>query len=259
VHRFGRKETLVTYFTKTCLALLLLVSLSMQIPSACKAAEPWHKINEQDEIEVYRRQSADSNIYEFRGTGAVQASIPKIIALLTDTALMPEWIYACTRAETIEKNYTYDSFDKQVNEYYKIIHVENELPWPIRNRDYVFKSHLDYFPPQKAERETVVVESINIATDAVPPRKNVVRVPLMHSQIKLVNHNGPGQKKTVVDFTIQIDPGGVIPTWLVNLVSKRIPHKTIMSLRALARLDEYDKRIEALIDYHVNRLSVDSP
>ena len=223
-------------------------------PFLLYAEQPWEKINHQDEIEVFRRETAYGNIYEFRGIGLVKASIPKIIALITDTSLMPEWVNTCISAKVLEKNYDYDSFEKEVNEYYKIIYMVHTVRWPLKKRDYVFKAHLEYFPPQDGRREEIVVDSRNIEYEDVLPQPGKVRMPLMHSSMKPINMNDGGMAKTMVDFKIQMDPGGIIPKWVANLVSKNIPHMTIMRLREIVLREDYDKQIEKLIGYHVNRL-----
>ena len=222
------------------------------------AEQPWQQISHQDGITVYRRETADSNIYEFRGTGLVKASFPKIIAMITDTALMPEWVNTCIAAKVVEKNYDYDSFEKEVNEYYKIIYAEHKAPWPLKNRDYVFKAHLEYFPSQKGRREHIVVASRNIEYDGILTQPGKVRMPLMHSNMKLINMDETGRPQTMVDFIIQMDPGGIIPNWVANLVSKNIPHKTIMRLREIVLRQDYDQQIEKLIYFHVNRLHAKS-
>ena len=223
-------------------------------PFSLNAEEPWKKISHQDGIEVFRRETAYSNIYEFKGRGVVEASIPKIIALITDTSLMPEWVNTCIAAKVVEKNYDYDSFEKEVNEYYKIIYAEHNAPWPLKNRDYVFKAHLEYFPSQNGSREQILVESKNIEYGGISPQTGKVRMPLMYSSMKLINMDEADMHKTMVDFKIQMDPGGIIPNWVANLVSKNVPHKTIMRLREIVLREDYDKQIETLIDYHVNRL-----
>lgn len=235
-------------FTAIVLTLLFLD------PSLLYAEQPWKKISHQDGIEVYRRETAYSNIYEFKGTGVVEASIPKIVALITDTSLMPYWVNTCISAKVVEKNYDYDSFDKEVNEYYKIIYAEHNAPWPLKNRDYVFKAHLEYMPSQNGIGEQIVVESRNIKYDGIPPQPGKVRMPLMHSSMRLINMDDAETPKTMIDFKIQMDPGGIIPNWVANLVSKNIPHKTIMRLRKIILREDYDTQIEKLIDYHVDRL-----
>ena len=38
-------------------------------------------------------------------------------------------------------------------------------------------------------------------------------------------------KKTYIHFQVHADPGGLLPSWVVNMVSKKIPFKSIDNLR----------------------------
>lgn len=237
---------------KLCRLVILLFLILL--PVSLQAESAWQNISEKDGIQVFRRETSGSNLYEFRGRGLVEAGLPKIIALITDTRLMPDWVHTCISPRLVEKNYEFDSYDMEVHEYYQIIYIVNHAPWPLKNRDYTFRAHLEYQAPQNGQPECVVVDSKNIDNDKIPAQPDKVRMPLMHSRMSLTNMDADGRVKTLVDFAIQIDPGGIIPDWIINLVSRNVPYKTIMCLRSLVLREDYDKRIENLVSYHVNRL-----
>ena len=47
-------------------------------------------------------------------------------------------------------------------------------------------------------------------------------------------------KKTWVSFTMHSDPGGNIPNWLINMISKVIPRKTIQNIRKMVKTKQYN-------------------
>ncbi|WP_196761924.1 hypothetical protein, partial [Streptobacillus moniliformis] len=44
-------------------------------------------------------------IFTFRGVGLIEASIPKLIALMSDPHKMPDWVYNCVEGELVERNF----------------------------------------------------------------------------------------------------------------------------------------------------------
>ena len=79
-----------------------------------------------------------------------------------------------------------------------------------------------------------------------------VRMPRLHTLFVLTPLAG-SPNRTKVDLIIAADPGGYVPHWVTNLVSRILPYKTILSLRELAKTDGYNKKMEALVLYHYQR------
>jgi hypothetical protein len=63
--------------------------------------------------------------------------------------------------------------------------------------------------------------------DYLPTTKNVVRVPASYSKMTLTPI---GNSRLKVEYFIEVDPGGQMPAWVVNLVSTQAPYETFKNL-----------------------------
>jgi hypothetical protein len=65
----------------------------------------------------------------------------------------------------------------------------------------------------------------------LPKFPNLIRVPysLGIYEIKTLPN-----KHIKIDYTLKVDPGGTIPTWLVNLTATIAPYSTFLKLRQIA-------------------------
>jgi hypothetical protein len=52
-----------------------------------------------------------------------------------------------------------------------------------------------------------------------------------------------------VEYTLQVDPGGWIPAWLVNMVASTGPYQSFIGLRKQVKKEKYrDARLEGITD-----------
>jgi hypothetical protein len=61
-----------------------------------------------------------------------------------------------------------------------------------------------------------------------------------------------GGRATQAEYQVHADPGGSLPGWIVNMVSKEIPFQTIASLREQVKrrhYPEYEKWIMSTPEY----------
>ena len=73
--------------------------------------------------------------------------------------------------------------------------------------------------------------SRSVAHPKVPVSKAKVRIPKMTTVIRL---SPVDDGTTRFELRVQADPGGVIPNWIVNVVSESVPKGTIQKIRELA-------------------------
>jgi len=101
-----------------------------------------------------------------------------------------------------------------------------DMPWPIEDRDYVVEGAMKI---DSAKNEVVI--SLKSGQSAKAPKTVGVRADLTESWYKLVPLPGD---KTEVTVSIQTDPRGEIPPWLVNLIQKSWPANTLSKLEKVA-------------------------
>lgn len=103
-----------------------------------------------------------------------------------------------------------------------VVHVEIGLPFPISNRDYVYRA--------KARRSADGSVTVHLSSvqHSKAPEPSGIRANLIDSYYRLMPL---GKNKTRVEVEIHTDPKGWLPTWLVNLIQKSWPRKTLVALR----------------------------
>ncbi len=203
------------YFVSLALSILGLAPLA-------RAETPWEKISEKEGIVVDRRHVDGSRLMEFRGRAVIDAPISTLLATFKDVDHATEWMDSCNGSAMID----------DVGEWQKVVYNRTHAPWPVSDRDAVLSNQLSF-----DEKEGVVrLDFSSVDTPKRPPVKGVVRMPFLRGHWYLwPEANG----KTRVEYQVHADPGGLLPTWMVNYASKEIPRKTIAGLRAQVKRRSY--------------------
>jgi hypothetical protein len=198
---------------------------------------PWEQIREGDGIVVHRRKLKGYSLHEFRGRGRVQAPIARLVAIVRDTERRTEWMDRCSEARAIARP----------TELSEISYNRTRGGFGISDRDAVL-SGWAIFDTRKKE---VLIPFRAIPSPAVPPVSGVVRMPFLQGHWRF--WPVPGQPgATDVEYQVHADPGGYLPTFAVNIVSKEIPHKTIQALRLQAQRRSYpeiEQRLRELPEF----------
>ena len=188
-----------------------------------KADGAWEFVKQADGIVVERRVVAGSNLKEFRGEAVVPAPVGAILAVFSDVAHATEWMDSCNGSRTLE-----DLGDSE-----KVVYNRTHAPWPVADRDAVLHNvaHFD----QAGRR--VELDFWSVQDGQAPPVKGVVRMPFLRGHwILWPSADGA---TTRVEYQVHANPGGRLPDWLVNYVSRDLPYKTIEGLRAQVKRRHY--------------------
>ncbi len=194
--------------------------------------EAWEEYGFEDGIRVWRKEVEGSPIVAFRGEAIVEASIPKIAAVLADAQRRGEWIADAKEAKDI----------RQFSPIDRIEYNRTGTPWPLLDRDFVYRTTVEADRVKRVLR--VFIRSVE--DERMPARSGIVRGELMHSSY-LLTEAGDG---TRVRVEIHADPKGAVPKWAVNLVQKGWPKATLEGLRRqVAKPDVFeDATLRAYFD-----------
>jgi hypothetical protein len=107
---------------------------------------------------------------------------------------------------------------------------EVSLPWPISNRDFVAHLKVTQDPHSK-----VVTIDGPVISNYVPEKKDVIRVKSSFGKWVLT----PQKNNVKIEYTLETDPGGSLPVWLVNLFAAKGPHETFKNLKVQLEKVEY--------------------
>lgn len=217
---------------RRCILLLALALASaVSLPAVALAAAPeplpshgpWELVRNDHGITVHRRAVTGSKLHEFRGVGIIEAPIATVLAVLNDSVHRLEWMKEAVANTRIE----------QLDPYTELFYSRTGAPWPVADRDVVLRARTTMDPPARIVR----IEITSQDHPAWPPQKGVVRMPFLRGHWYLwPEKNGAW---TRAEYQIHADPGGMLPDWIINMVSKKIPHDTIAGMQQQVKRRSY--------------------
>lgn len=194
--------------------MIITVCLAMLTSLASKGQEDWKlKVNKEG-IEIYTKPSIlNAKLKAIRVRCELPATLHQLVYIVLDVNTGADWVYS-TKSSTLLK---------QVSPAEVFYYSEVALPWPCSNRDFI--AHLT----AKQDPRTKVVTIDGPTVDGmVPEKKNIVRV--SKSSGKWIITPLPN-RSVRIDYTLETDPGGALPAWLVNLFVTKGPLETFRKLK----------------------------
>ncbi|MBK8558132.1 MAG: hypothetical protein IPL65_21410 [Lewinellaceae bacterium] len=136
-----------------------------------------------------------------------------ILHLFAEVEQYPDWGYKVVESRLIQKKSDTDL----------IYYTRFDFPWPLSDRDIVMHSTLIQDPVTKKVVSKSVAEPWHIAEVA-----DVVRIKEARTQWSLYpNETG----WLYLEYYIYSNPGGMLPSWLVNMAIDVGPLETIKAIR----------------------------
>ena len=199
----------------------LIPIMLLLISSIAHAQSSWKMKLENDGIKVYTKNIPGSSVKAIRAEVELETTLDALATLLLDVNGSKEWIYATKKVALLQ----------QVSPTEVIYYSEVALPWPINNRDFI----VDFSITQDSVTKTLKAVSVN-KPDWLPRNKDMVRVEQSYSQW-LITPMANGRLH--VEYELQVDPGGCLPSWLVNMFATTGPYYTFQKLREQVKKPEY--------------------
>ena len=192
----------------------LLVLLGVLFLAAGLPAEPdWTLKRTGDEMWVYTRDKVGSEIKEVRLVMEVEASIDDINQVLNDASLQTEWVYRCEKAKDL-------GGDIDTGWYY---YSRISMPWPMDDRDLVAKV-------VGSQKEEHYQSRSTAAPDYRPHLDDCIRITNFNVRTM---YRELDARRTEMTYEIHSEPGGAVPSWLVNMFVDKGPVETMTKLRRL--------------------------
>lgn len=223
-------------FFAVCVSLLSDGAQAVPPPDPASGKGPWELVRNEKGIVVHRRSIAGSHLHEFRGSGVIEAPIASVLGVLNDAEHRTEWMKEAAANTRIES----------IDAYNEIFYSRTKAPWPVANRDAVLRAHTSIDPAGGLVR----VEITSQEHPAWPPQKGVVRMPFLRGHWYLWPEHGGAW--TRAEYQVHANPGGSLPDWIVNMVSKKIPFETIVGMQQQVKRRNYpdfEKKLTALPEY----------
>ena len=190
-------------------AFFLLV-LSVQLSLA---QSDWKLRIDEDSIRVWTGHQETSKIKTIRSEFTLRASRDEFLRELMLIERYPEWQYKALKCHTLQK----------VSAREVIYYCEVEAPWPVTNRDMVIRLQVHDQAGSADFRVTTHSD-----TFPVPLNDDLVRVPMSTAEWSI---RVAGPRLLKIKYTVQVDPGGSVPAWVINLVAAQAPFQTFKNLK----------------------------
>lgn len=188
-----------------------------------KTQEKWHLKKNEQGISVYTRHIEGSRLKELKSDFQVKSSLSSIVSLLCDFDAYPEWVYRCEKSYAIKK----------ISNFEYVQYQTVKAPWPAEDRDIVMHKKLTQDPVTK-----VIIQRVNGMPDYIPKDGDHVRVSLFKA-VWVITPLKNGMVN--LEYQLLVDPGGNIPTWMVNLAVVDGPFDSEVKMKELLMTEKYQK------------------
>lgn len=205
---------------KTALSAILLFFLFLSLPSPLYAWET-AKEDKENDIKIYTRKVEGSSFREYKAVMKIRATLSSLVALVDDISACPRWIHTCSEGRLLKRISPKESYTYTVN----------AAPWPVSDRDAVVLNTIS----QESPKGPVRIDILGVP-DYVHEKKGLIRVKMIRG-CWLFTPLGEGMTEVV--YQVHNDPGGSLPSWLVNSVVVTQPYNTMINMRKLVNEKKY--------------------
>ena len=193
--------------------LLCWLILAIAVEGSVWAQNSWIVQKEKDGIKISNRRSATSAFNDVRVELDLPGNLDQLAAILLDVKKYREWAYATKEAFVV----------KQMGPNKLIYYSEIEVPWPATNRYFYAGFEIKKDPAG----HSMQVVSTSIPFEAPVP-KDLVKVTYSKGEWNVTTIS---KKSIHVNYTLELDPGGTLPAWVLNLFSTKGPLETFQNIR----------------------------
>ena len=176
-------------------------------------AQSWDYVKEKNGIRMYTRKQDSSSFKCFRGETVFNSSMEEVSKYIGVANNFDQW------DENIEELTLLESTsNRYINCYFAY-----RTPWPLSKRDFCAELIVAY----DSASHTRTVNATPMKKD-LPERKGIVRVRNFYLRWTLTDM---GSNKIHAVMEGFIDPGGLVPSWLYNLVIVQAPYDAMNGIK----------------------------
>lgn len=181
-----------------------------------KAQPKWHLSKDKNNIQVYTANTGSSAFKNIKVVGVFDGTLEKLASIFLDVPKQKKWVYKTRSAYIINK----------VSNNELLYYVEIGLPL-VSNRDIAIRMKINENKAKSVLNITTVGEP-----NAIPVTKGKVRVPKFRGDWKA---EAIAKNKLKITYFLSVDPGGSLPSWIVNMFVSKGPYETFSKLGELLK------------------------
>ncbi|MCO4762361.1 MAG: hypothetical protein KC502_12700 [Myxococcales bacterium] len=200
------------------LSLMAAVITTLPVESAAASHGKWELVSTKDGVRVTRQKVPGSNMFAFRGVMTANVHIAKVIAVFANPKSRSKWV------DLWDDDQELHVVSKLERKYW----IRFNLPFPVSDRDYVLRTKATLF-----EKKRIFTAKIHSIKHPRAKKKSCcVRGKVERTYYKFEGLPGERTRLTV---EVHTDPKGMLPAWLVNMIQKGWPNKTLKGLVRVAK------------------------
>ncbi|XP_061905426.1 phosphatidylcholine transfer protein isoform X2 [Entelurus aequoreus] len=164
----------------------------------------WELFTETMGVKIYRLLDKETGLYEYKVFGGLSSCTAELCAdVYMDLAYRKHW-------DGYVKELSEEQFDGQTAIYWEV-----KYPFPLSNRDYLYVRERRVLDVEG--RKIWVILARSSPGTPCPEKSGVLRVKDYKQTVAMETDGASGTKVFMNYFD---NPGGMIPTWLVNWAAK---------------------------------------
>jgi len=203
------------FFFKVLIITALVVGAGARICMAELTDTAWVLVDTRDSIATYHEKNPSEKIVAVRGKSVLDVSPEIVLSVLIDANYQSqkEWVPDLIDFRILKQDSIFD----------RILYVYVDIPWPAKDRDFVYHARIMPQPDGK----TVWLDYRSVAFP-FPEKDGVVRGMMKTLFIITSRDNG---KRTGIDLRASADPRGVVPKWVVNFAQRSYSYKMLKRVK----------------------------
>lgn len=201
---------------------VVLVILALLLPAQSYAIGDWRLDKTEDGIAVFSREYPGSNVREIKAVMRVNTGVDALVAVINDVPNSIRLSGVVAEASIVSR----------VDDWNYTVYQRMSMPWPVQDRDVVSCREFN------RNNDTLVITITDVAcAGGMPPQKNIIRMQKFRQQWQL---SPRPEGEVEVEFFAHSEPGGPIPSWMVNSMSTDVPYEILRNLRGISKLEPYN-------------------
>ncbi|XP_074117947.1 phosphatidylcholine transfer protein [Sminthopsis crassicaudata] len=175
-----------------------------ELEAPTPAGKVWESLVESEGFHIYRLLDEQTGLYEYKAFGDFKNCPPTLCAdVYMDLEYRKQW-----------DSYVKELYEMEIHGK-MVVYWEVKYPFPMSNRDYVYirdRRDLDL-----NGRTVYVILAKSFFTPEIPTKNGIIRVKDYRQSLVI---ESDGKKGCKVSMFYHDNPGGMIPSWLVNWAAK---------------------------------------
>ena|ERR1700688_310838 len=195
------------------LTILCTLFILLCLGSSAKGQYKWALKKDKEGIKVSSRHSDRSKFNDIKVEMDLPGNIYQLANILLDVNKYSQWSYSVSKSELVKK----------INPLKLVYHLEVNAPWPVTDRDLYAMIEVNI---DSAARSIKIIAAGD--SGYRPVNKDFIRIPYSKGiwEIHTVSN-----KIVRIIYILQIDPGGSVPAWIMNMFGTKAPFITFQNLK----------------------------